>query len=355
MGVTDLMTVTRARRTVVSVMGKPSMLLSMNPTIRVVGLCMLSALLACGSHSSAKLPGDASLGANDGAPGFGDAAPGPGDVALRPDGSALSDAGGCRGLELPDFDCDFGTPITICVARQGGWAWDYTCPEPPRDAAPSLADAEARPADCDGLADRLVAEMSPGVGSCTAVVRLDYTSLKIISHAFVCGKYASVDEASARQSANAVPLPTLSKPGAGTLLSGNTPTDQWLFYTYPGDFGGVALVSTHTGLATFVASINWMGGGDILHPKTWSTTDLGKGCNTPAPRGTRFFNLTGGQVTDLNMLEASHIVLSTALPTAFQHWGSTFGTTVLLYPRVFGSFDPKVAEFIVLLDGGWLE
>jgi hypothetical protein len=138
-------------------------------------------------------------------------------------------------------------------------------------------------------------------------------------------------------------------------LSGSDPTDQWIFTTNQGDFGGVTAVSGHTGLVTFVGSIVWKGGGDIVYPTTWSTTDLGKGCNTSKPKDTRTYNLTGGRITDLNVMEAARIVLSTALPPAFQHWGSILGTTVLLYPRAAGGFDPETSEFIVLLEGGWLE
>lgn len=305
-----------------------------------VSLYLLSALLveACGSHNGTRLASD---------------------------GAAESDAGtstgneGCRGQEQPDADCAFGTPTYICVQRQGGWVWDATCPEPARDAGSSQADAvESRVLECEDLALKLRSEMSPVIGSCTAVVRFDYTSLRIISHAFVCGKYASTNESAARQIANTVSLPFTREPGAGTLLSG-APAGHWIFYTSPSDFGAVVSVSSLTGMATFAGSIVWSGAGEIELPKTWSTTDLGKGCNTPNPVDMRYFNLTGGEVADgqatARMQEAARIVLSTALPTAFLHWGSPFGTTVLLYPRTVGSFNPDTAEVIVLFDGGWLE
>lgn len=35
--------------------------------------------------------------------------------------------------------------------------------------------------------------------------------------------------------------------------------------------------------------------------------------------------------------------------------GYVFGATVLRYPRTVGAFDPTTAEWIVLLNGGWLE
>jgi hypothetical protein len=277
---------------------------------------------------------------------------------LEPDTARLPDNEGCRGQEQPDADCAFGTPTYICVQRQGGWVWDATCPEPARDAGSQVDTVESPGLECEDLARKLRSEMAPVIGSCTAVVRLDYTSLRILSHAFVCGKYASANESSARQSANTVSFPFTREPGAGTLLSG-AQADQWIFYTSPGDFGAVVSVNRYTGLVTFAGSIIWSGAGEIELPKTWSTSDLGRGCNTPNPSDPRYFHLTGGEVADAQattrMQEAARIVLSTALPTAFLQWGSPFGTTVLLYPRTVGSFDPDTAELIVLFDGGWLE
>jgi hypothetical protein len=138
------------------------------------------------------------------------------------------------------------------------------------------------------------------------------------------------------------------------LESGSNPKNQWVFSSASLDFGGLTSVRGYTGLATFSASFYWMGGEGVTYPKAWSTGDLGRGCNTPKPRNTQMVNLSA-RVTDVNMLEAASVVLSTALPTAFQSWGSTLGTTVLLYPLTRGSFDPEKAEFIVLLDGGWLD
>jgi hypothetical protein len=320
-----------------------------------VGLCMLCALVGqgCGSSRGIKHSNDGGAGADGSAlPVAVDSGPGA-DVGGN---SVPVDAGGCRGLAMPDADCGFGTPTYICVERHGGWVWDHTCPRPPQDAARPVDSVAMPPADCQAAVDRLMGEMNRSLGACTAVVRLDYSSLRILSHAFVCGTYARVDEAFARRAADTVIYPPISiKAGTGTLLSGSNATGPWVFYSTPGDFGGVTVVSGLTGLPTFAGTIVWGGGGDVLLPETWSTSDLGKGCNTTQPWDTRTFNLTGGLVTDLNMREAAGIVLSTALSTAFQRWGGILGTTVLLYPRGAGGFDPSTAEFIVLLDGGWLE
>ena len=53
-------------------------------------------------------------------------------------GGGASGTESCKGLEIPDFDCGYGTPTYVCVKRGDGWAWDYTCPEQPKDGGPLL-------------------------------------------------------------------------------------------------------------------------------------------------------------------------------------------------------------------------
>jgi hypothetical protein len=50
-----------------------------------------------------------------------------------------------------------------------------------------------------------------------------------------------------------------------------------------------------------------------------------------------------------------NVVLATALPAAFRKWGDLFDVVVLLYPRTLGTFDPAAAEYVVLVNAGWLE
>jgi hypothetical protein len=56
-------------------------------------------------------------------------------------GGGTGGTGSCpaRGF---DADCAFGVASYFCVARAGGWEWDYTCPDPPRDAGPLQTDAQ---------------------------------------------------------------------------------------------------------------------------------------------------------------------------------------------------------------------
>jgi hypothetical protein len=90
------------------------------------------------------------------------------------------------------------------VEHEGVWSWFTSCPQPPQDPAPTVDSGAPPPADCQAAVDRLLGEMTTTPGACTAVVRLDYSSLNILSHAFVCGPYATLNGASARRAANAV-------------------------------------------------------------------------------------------------------------------------------------------------------
>ncbi|MBN2575702.1 MAG: hypothetical protein JXP73_14140 [Deltaproteobacteria bacterium] len=210
------------------------------------------------------------------------------------------------------------------------------------------------PVDCDAIAAKIAGQTGL-VGTCTAVVRLDYATLAIISHAFVCGEYTPTDEAAARKTASAdAVFPYAAPAGEGRLLSGPSPPDEWVFYQAPGDFGGAAAVSARSGLTVFAGSIVWMGTGKITVPATWDTSDLGPGCGQPAGWSARGFDLSGGEAAD-RMREAADVVLATALPSAFSRWGGLLDVVVLLYPRSVGVFDPATAEYVVLLNAGWLE
>lgn len=274
---------------------------------------------------------------------------------------AQADGAPCQGIDKPDVDCAYGSPSYVCLQDGGGSSWSYTCPERPRDAASmetgagdTRATSDVGP-DCAAIAQRLAAGMQAQVGGCTAVVRLDYTNLTILSYAFVCGKYAVTDEAAARKSATAAAVfPYTSGAGTGKLMTEANPTDQWVFYTSPSDFGGVAAVSDRTGLATFAATIVWSGTGEILVPKSFNTDELGRGCTPPSPSPVRGINLAGGEAQP-RFDEAAAVVRSTALPAAFSMWGGSFDAVVLVYPRTVGGFVASTAEYIVLLDGGWLE
>jgi hypothetical protein len=317
------------------------------------GVCLVCMPMAAACESGLKANRDG--GTDEGVGRGPDGGPDGGPGASQDVPAAPTDGAGCWGLELPDVDCAYGTPSYVCVPSDGGWSWGYTCPDRPDDAGWSRSDTGDTVSNCAAIAQRLLREMQTGVGACTAVVRLDYTTLDILSYAFVCGKYSATDEASARSSATATAaFPYSGGAGTGNLLSGPPPTDQWVFYTPPIDFGGVAAVSDLTGLTTFAATIIWSGRGEILFPKSFSTADLGRGCEVPPPSSVRGISLASDE-TQSRFQEAASIVRSTALPAAFTGWGGTFDAVALVYPRTVGGFEATSAEYIVLLDGGWLE
>ena len=103
----------------------------------------------------------------------------------------------------------------------------------------------------------------------------------------------------------------------------------------------------------------WAGKGDITYPATWRpAADLGLGCGpsgiaVPPARG---FDLGSGQpLTAAQVSAAIAPVWQTALPAGLAQGSYFFDAMVLLYPRTVGVFDPAAAEWIVLVDTGWLE
>jgi hypothetical protein len=209
--------------------------------------------------------------------------------------------------------------------------------------------------DCGDLVDAIASETTI-VGSCTAVVRLGYTSMSVLGWQLVCGSYdMPVTEAKARAQAQ-----TDTGYGAsGTMANPASPEDEYVFFQAPGDFGGAAAVSARTGLSVFGGSIIWMGTGDITYPDDWRpASELGRDC----PRYPTLPTAVGYRIAEssepLSASEVSaalDVVWGTALPEGMATSGYIFDAVVLLYARTVGAFDPSTAEWIVLVNGGWLE
>jgi hypothetical protein len=318
-------------------------------------MLVLAAALLAGCHSglhavardAAATPGADSGLAGHGGSG-GQAGAGAGGIAASPDGGpevavAPVDANPCLNIPVPDFDCGYGTPILSCVPRDGGWAWTATCPERPEDAGDR----------CSTIAAAIARQIKV-TGTCTAVVRVDYASLAILSHALFCGRYQATDEASARATANTIKLLSSTGAGEGSLISGSSPSDEWVFAKPPSDIGGAAAVSARSGLLLFAGTTIYMGTGEILYPLDWDDSDLGSGCGSQLSVPIRTLSLAGIG-SGARMTEAAKLVLDTALPSAFQQWGYVFDVLVLYYPRTVDPTDPKTAELIVLVNAGWLE
>ncbi len=215
-------------------------------------------------------------------------------------------------------------------------------------------DDDSAPVTCADATAALAVEMYAEIGACTATVRLDHESLEILGFALLCGPYSYADEATARATAQ---LDTGYGQG-GTLLGPGNPEDQYVFWEAPGDFGGAAVVSVRTGLTSFGGSIVWDGMGAITYPTSWrSPAELASGCPavTPTNITTGYDLVTGGALVAGDVAAALAVVEDTALPAAFWQGGYVFDAVVVRYPPSVGVFDPGVAEWIVLLDGGWLE
>lgn len=218
---------------------------------------------------------------------------------------------------------------------------------PPADAPPAAGCSEAIYA----LASALYAYSD----ACTAVVRLDYQSRTILGYQLVCGRYRGVTTADAEATAA---MDTGFGATGIMVLSPDPPEDEFVFYQPPGDFGGVAAVSADTGLSVFGGGIVWNGAGDITYPNVWHPAgELGKACDgaggIPSGRG---YDLVRGLTLGSADIEAAlDVVRQTAVPAAMWEAGYVFDAVVLAYPRTVGAFDPATAEWIVLVNGGWLD
>ena len=232
------------------------------------------------------------------------------------------------------------------VSIEGGSGGDADA-----DATSDDAEAGDDALDCNALSAEIAAQTQV-IGSTSVVVRLDYTSLKVLGQVAVKGGYAGgMKEQVARDVAQKD-----TGYGGGTLLSGPDPEDEWVFFTSAGDFGGSAAVSARTGLTVFGGSTVWAGKGDINYPKDWNLIDLGSGCPPRERRPARGFDLGQGQPLAQAKVDAAvDVVWQTALPAALMQWGYVFDVLVLLYPRSVGAFDPATAEYVVIVNAGWLE
>jgi hypothetical protein len=231
------------------------------------------------------------------------------------------------------------------------------------DAANAVETSESTDASniptssCEGSANALAALVRPAGTASELVVRLDYLSRRILAwHYFSDASSAPVAEDVARRVAV---RDTGYGDAMGTwdkLLSGSDPSDEFVFFQAPLDFGGVAAVSKRSGLSVFGGSIVWSGKGDITYPKTWSSPEeLGSDCSSSgASVSARGFNLVEDPALALDptqVASALEVLGTTAISLAFSKSGqSTLDAMVLLYPRSVGELNPKTAEWIVILN-----
>ena len=192
----------------------------------------------------------------------------------------------------------------------------------------------------------------------TIVVRMDYQTLAVKGFQLIRGINTKTTLAQARATAQ-------QDTGFGTkakLISPAKPVDLFVFYQSPGDFGGAAAVSVDTGKTVFGGGIVWMGHGKISVPKTWRpVSQLGVGCQvTSKPllhsSLTRGYDLrTSGALPEAEVKKVLAPLQQTAIQDAIRYGGYFFHAVVLLYPPTVGAFNPKVAEYVALVNGGWAE
>jgi hypothetical protein len=206
-------------------------------------------------------------------------------------------------------------------------------------------------AEVAALADEIYAELGR---SSTVVVRLDHDTRALLGFQMFIGRYARVTEAQARATAQI----DTGYGAIGKMLNPADPEDAYVFYEAPGDFGGAAAVSAHTGLSVFGGSIIWAGSGEITYPASWRPV-AGLGVNCPKvgriPTSRGYDLVAGAPLGQADIDQALAVVEKTAVPAAIWQGGYLFDAVVLRYPRSVGLFIPATAEWIVLISGGWLE
>ena len=262
------------------------------------------------------------------------------DIACEPVGMVS--------IELADVDADGDPDIFGGSIGQGEGPesrlvlWENRLPSAPRT--------------CGEATTALAREIYDGIArACTAVVRLDFETHDPLGYQLLCARYAFTDEADARIIAEA----DTGFGEGGTRISPEVTEDNWIFYESPGDLGGVGAVSRDTGLSTFGGSIVWDGAGEITYPTAWrDPAELGVACDGigSVPYFTAYDLRNGSTLEDDAGADAAIAYIDqTAIPEAFFTGGYLFGSVVMLYPRSVGAFDPSTAEWIVLVNGGWLE
>ncbi|MBK7580819.1 MAG: hypothetical protein IPI67_11495 [Myxococcales bacterium] len=225
------------------------------------------------------------------------------------------------------------------------------------------------PSDCQALAEAISNKVDPGVGSCTAVVRVGHVDNTISGYKIVCGKYAQVDEATAFKQA------TLDS-GVGnscfgtSSITGAKPEDNFVFFQPAsaaacaccGD-GWVTAVSARAGVTALGATINLGASGGLVYPASWDApSELGTNCGLSGLTLTaRGFDLTPlgspgtppAALSQAALEKVMAVVMNTALPAGLGKKGYLFDAVVLLYSPLAGAQDK--AEWLVLLNSGWLE
>ncbi len=221
--------------------------------------------------------------------------------------------------------------------------------------ADAAADAAADGgADCSDEISALATLLHIAPRACSVTVRLDYETFAVLGYQVFCGNYMGVTDDEARATAEADTMYGADS----TQLSDGSSSHGFIYYESPSDFGGASAVNSDNGLTVFGGSIVWDGSGDITYPSSWRpASDLGSGCVPAGGFGsTSGWDLQSGDALDVSDVNAALAVVgATGVPDAIWYGGYVFSSYVLLYPRSVGAFNPATAEWIVVVNGGWLE
>lgn len=227
----------------------------------------------------------------------------------------------------------------------------------PDDGVPLDAPVIEAGGGCESLQRSLAAQLiSPRDGrlTCSVVVRLDQGTLRPVGYQTFCGRYATTTEAQAREAAQREGMVS----SVGTMVNPAMPEDAYVFYAPPSDFGSVTAVSVRLGRTVFGASIIWAGRGAITVPAEWrDPSELGDGC--AAARGiprARGYDLGRGVALEVGVVDrVVGAVARTAVPAALWQGGYVFDAVVFPYWRSSGGAVDTAPEWVVIVNGGWLE
>ncbi len=179
-------------------------------------------------------------------------------------------------------------------------------PEPPKNVGPQgMTDAGP---DCATATSIIAASLSAGP-ACTAIVRVASTTMVPLGWQVWCG------DAKSNSDPLALVAPQLANahPGSFVEITHGAP-EPWVVFAAPLDFGGLGIVSTHTGGLVFAGSVEHMGYQKIRYPQTWrSAAELSSGCDPlpkPPLQGWLWSQVAGDPAKALD------VVWSTALPRA---------------------------------------
>lgn len=214
------------------------------------------------------------------------------------------------------------------------------------EAVPLYGGPPVDPAACDAAAAKLGDLVT--ADACAAIVRVAYDTLTVLGWQLRCDAPAAFTEASARKELAPYVAPVTTLDSYSWKPSGDG--NPWVLFRSPGDFGGVGVGSFQTGKLIFAGGVVWAGRGDIAYPSAFrSVAELAMPCPPFAWAKSPDGFMTASEMTD-SKSTALAVALRTAIPYALAKKHVVKNAWVLGYARTVGGFDPKGAEWIVVLE-----